>query len=572
MVGLVKNMNTPKRLILRAALLAVVSGAALVCDAWSQTVTYQCSKLLRDRLDRLELAPSAAICGETLRSKSRLASFYEPRIYWPIWSEEGLPLARAEALIEAVRNAESEGLSPEEFHLDALQSLLDDARREEDRQSASSLARLVDLDLLCTDALLTYGSQLLFGRTQPPEALKEGLTDFRAADFVAQAERAVRTNRVPQFLDQLVPSHLGYRNLRQALARYRRICEMGGWLPIKTEPVLKRTDAGEQVGELRVRLSFECDTCYAFGSQRDTFDLDLELAVKEFQRSHGLLPSGVADRATCEALNVPVETRIRQLEVNLERWRWLPRTPPDRYIEVNIAGFSLRVVERARTVMTMKAIVGKDYQPTPILASEITHLVLNPFWNVPRKIAWEEIIPRVKRDTSYLERRLFKVYSAAGRGRREVDPASIDWTTADSTAYRFRQQPGPSNALGRMKFVLPNEYGVYIHDTNAHGLFKKPVRHLSHGCIRIERPMALAEYVLRGHSGWTRKKIASVLETDTSLTIRLPQAIPVYFLYLTAWADESGPVQFHNDVYRLDEAHYRALGSTVPMIATLPKE
>jgi murein L,D-transpeptidase YcbB/YkuD len=537
MLRLVKNMTMPKRLIRRVVLFAVVSSAVLVCDARSQTVAYQCSKLLRARLDRMESTPSAAVCGEMLRSKSRLASLYGPRLYWPAWSEEGLPLAQVDVLMEAVRNAEREGLSPGEFHLDVLQSLVNDVRHEENRESASSLARLVDLDLLCTDALLTYGSQLLFGRTQPPEALKEGLVDFRATDFVAQAERAVRTNRVDQFLGQRVPSHPGYRNLRDALARYRRISDSGGWLPINTEPVLKRTDVGEQVGELRARLSFECDTCHASSARRDTFDLALEKAMKEFQHAHGLPASGVADKATVEALNVPVETRIRQLEVNLERWRWLPRTPPERYIVVNIAGFSLRVMEHDSTVMTMKTIVGKDYKPTPILASEITHLVLNPSWNVPRGIAWDEIIPLVKRDTSYLERRQFKVYSTAGRGNREVDPATIDWTKADSTSYRFQQQPGRLNALGRMKFVFPNGYDVYIHDTNARGLFKKSVRQFSHGCIRIERPMALAEYVLRGHSGWTRKKLASALETDSSRTIRLPQAIPVYFLYLTAWAD-----------------------------------
>lgn len=568
--GVVKNMNARKKLILHVAAFAVVSGS--IFAARSQTLTYHCSKLLRGRLERMETAPTAAIDGELLRSKSRLAGFYEPRIFWPAWSEEGLPLAQADSLIDAVRKAEREGLSPAEFHLGALQGLLDEVRREGDPQRVSDPSRLVDLDILFTDALLTYGSQLLFGRTQPPEALKEGLVDFRARDFVAQAERAVRTNRLTEFLEQLVPAQPGYRNLQGALARYRRISETGGWLPLNPGAALRRGDAGEKVKALRKRLSFECDACHDFLSQRDAFDLDLEEAVKEFQQSHGLPASGVVDRATVAALNVRVESRIRQLEVNLERWRWLPRTPPDRYIEVNIAGFSLRVVEHDRTIMSMKAIVGKDYKPTPILASGITHLILNPVWNVPREIGQEEIVSRVKKDSSYLARRRFKVYATAGGGRREVDPAAIDWTTADSTAYWFQQQPGPFNALGRMKFVFPNTFDVYIHDTPTRGLFKKHMRQFSHGCIRIERPIDLAEYVLRGHSGWTRRKLAAAMDTTTGQTIRLPQAIPVYILYLTAWADESGPVQFRNDVYRLDEARYGALGGNAPVTATLPRE
>jgi murein L,D-transpeptidase YcbB/YkuD len=572
MLGLVKNMNRRKQLILRVAMLAAVFGPAQVFEARSQSLTYQCSKLLRSRVERMESALTATVCDETLQSQSRLVSFYEPRIFWPAWSEEGLPLAQADSLIEALRNAEGEGLSPAEFHLGALQSLLDDARREGNRQSASDVSRLVDLDLLLTDALLTYGTQLLFGKTQPPEALKEGLMDFRAMDFVAQAERAVRVNRLSAFLQQLVPVQPGYRNLREALARYRRISEMGGWLPIKPDSALRRTGVGAQVKVLRERLGFECDTCHDFRSQRDTFDLDVEQAVKEFQRSHGLPASGVVDVATCAALNVPVGDRIRQLEVNLERLRWLPRTPPDRCIVVNIAGFSLRVLEHNRTLMAMKVIAGKDYKPTPILASEITHLILNPSWNVPREIGQEEIFPAVKKDSSYLARRHFKVYSTAGRGNREVDPAAIDWTTADSTAYWFQQQPGPRNALGRMKFVFRNEFDVYIHDTPARALFKKAVRQFSHGCIRIERPVQLAEYVLRGNAGWTRKKLDSAMETHTERTVRLREAIPVYILYLTAWADESGPVQFRNDVYRLDEPHYRALGSIVQVKATLPEE
>jgi murein L,D-transpeptidase YcbB/YkuD len=326
------------------------------------------------------------------------------------------------------------------------------------------------------------------------------------------------------------------------------------------------------VEALRKRLSFECDSCHDFRSQRDTFDLDLEMAVKEFQQSHGLPASGVVDAATCDALNVPVEDRILQLEVNLERWRWLPRAPMDRSVVVNIAGFNLRVVEHDRTLLSMKAIVGKDYKPTPVLASEITHLVLNPPWNVPVEIGRREIFPLVQKDSTYLGRKNFKVYSTAGRGNREVDPDSIDWTNADTTAYWFRQQPGPSNALGKMKFVFRNAFDVYIHDTPSRSLFRKPVRQFSHGCIRIEKPMQLAEYVLRGNARWTRKKLDSLIATKNEYTIPLRHPIPVYLLYLTAWADDSGPVQFRDDVYRLDEPRYRALGGIVQVKATAPRQ
>jgi murein L,D-transpeptidase YcbB/YkuD len=565
-------MNRPVRLTLQIAVLAAVFGPSLLFEARSQTLTYQCSRILRGRLGEMEKAPAFTVCGETLRSRSRLVSFYEPRIFWPAWSEEGVPLVQADSLLEALRNAEDEGLSPEEFHLGTLQTLLEEIRREGNGPGVSDPSRCADLDLLLTDALLTYGSQLLFGRTRPPEPLKEVLMDSRGVDLVTQAERAVRVNGVSAFLRQLAPGQIGYRNLRGALARYRRISDTGGWSPVRGEPELRRADAGEQVKALRNRLAFECDSCHDFRSQRDSFDLDLEQAVKEFQRAHGLPASGVVDGATAEALNVPVEDRIRQLEVNLERWRWLPRTPPDRCVVVNVAGYSLRVVEQDSTLMAMKVIVGKDYKPTPILASEITHVVLNPSWNVPRKIGQEEIFPLVRRDSSYLERNRFKVYSTGRRGNREVNPAAIDWAAADSTSYWFQQQPGPLNALGPVKFVFRNDFDVAIHGTPGRALFRKPVRQFSHGCIRVERPVQLAEYVLRGNPGWTRKTIDTLIASSTERTIRLRRPIPVHILYLTAWADGAGPVQFRDDVYRLDEPRYRALSGIVQLRATLPKE
>jgi murein L,D-transpeptidase YcbB/YkuD len=281
----------------------------------------------------------------------------------------------------------------------------------------------------------------------------------------------------------------------------------------------------------------------------------------------------VVGRDTLSALNVSVTDRLRQIQVNLERWRWLAQDLGNRYVLVNLADFRLEVVETGRMVMDMRIIVGKGYRRTPIFSGRMTYLVLNPAWHVPHKIARLDILPRIRKDPGYLSREHFRVFEGWGADAKEIDPATVDWTkvTRGNFRFRLRQDPGSWNALGRVKLMFPNEFGVYIHDTPSRELFRKTVRTFSAGCIRIEKPLELAEYVLAGDPKWNGEAILAALEAGREQTVRLPAAIPVHLLYWTAWVDASGTVQFRKDVYERDWRVLETLRS-IPSTLCVPPE
>jgi murein L,D-transpeptidase YcbB/YkuD len=238
----------------------------------------------------------------------------------------------------------------------------------------------------------------------------------------------------------------------------------------------------------------------------------------------------------------------------------------DRYVLVNIANFELAVVEGSSQVMSMRAIVGKHYQRTPAFSSQMTYLVLNPYWNIPTSIAVKETLPLIRKDLDYLKKNDIKVFLVQGSHKTEVDPASVDWSKVSSKEfnYFFRQEPGPMNALGRIKFMFPNKFNVYLHDTPHKELFEKPVREFSHGCIRIEKPLELAEYLLSGDPHWTRENLLSALEVSVNRTVRLPHPIGVHVQYWTAWVDDDGKLQLRDDVYGRDAPVARALEEGPP--------
>jgi murein L,D-transpeptidase YcbB/YkuD len=298
----------------------------------------------------------------------------------------------------------------------------------------------------------------------------------------------------------------------------------------------------------------------------DVFDEGVENAVKRFQSRHGLIQDGVVGPATIGELNVRPEERIRQIEVNMERWRWLHETMGDRHIFVNVANFELGVVEGRHRVMTMRTIVGKHYQRTPVFSAQMTHLVLNPYWNVPASIAVREMLPLIRKNLDYLKNNSIKVFLVHGSGKTEVDPSTVEWASVSSEEfnYFFRQEAGPKNSLGRIKFMFPNKFNVYLHDTPHKELFERPVRQFSHGCIRIEKPLELAEYLLRGDPRWTQEDLLRALDGSVDRAVKLPRPIGVHVLYWTAWVDEEGTVQFRDDVYGRDMLVARALEEQPP--------
>jgi murein L,D-transpeptidase YcbB/YkuD len=295
------------------------------------------------------------------------------------------------------------------------------------------------------------------------------------------------------------------------------------------------------------------------------FDQALQEQVMLFQLRNGLNADGVVGKATIEAMNIPVEDRIATIEANLERWRWLSDDLGERYIEVNIANFDLQVIEKDNMVFRTEVIVGRTLRETPVFSSTMTYLVLNPDWTVPPTILNTDIIPAVINNPDYLVEKNLKILRMDGT---EVDPSSIDWinTVTAGFPYRIHQEPGPKNALGRVKFMFPNPYSVYIHDTPDHNLFGLTDRSFSSGCIRVNNPLDLAACIMKDSSAWTPAQIKDVIDQGEERIVHLAKPIPVHIVYLTAWASNDGLVYFRKDIYDRDQPLLAALKQGPPGI------
>jgi murein L,D-transpeptidase YcbB/YkuD len=428
---------------------------------------------------------------------------------------------------------------------------------------------LVDLDLLLTDAYLTFGSHLLQGRVNPATLQPEWLANRRSVDMAAHLQDALASGDIDAALEALRPRQQGYRVLRRLLARLRRIDASGGWGTVARGPTLHVGDRDIRVPLLRRRLVLGGDlpaVDTAAVTDAELYDAGLAEAVRRFQSRHGLAADGNAGRETLAALNVPVEQRIRQVVVNMERWRWLPDDLGRRHIRVNIADFHVEVWQEDTVVLEMKAVVGKGYRETPMFSATMTYMVLAPYWHVPPRIAAVDKLPLLRKDPGYLAQQRMTLLSAATN--EPVDPSTVDFATMTGAAfnrlYRIRQDPGPLNALGEVKFMLPNPYDVYLHDTPSRDLFAKTSRAFSSGCIRIEKPLALAEYLLAGDPAWSPERIRSVIAKGRETTIWLKDPVPVHILYWTAFVDDDGVVQFRPDIYGRDQAVQRALDAAPP--------
>jgi len=502
---------------------------------------------------RLEAAPIVAqVRGERVHSRIVLPQFYLEREFRPAWFDERGFRPQLAALVRALNAADAEGLRPDDYHAGTIARLADSISARRAAGLPVLLQRWVDLDLLLTDAYLIYASHLVSGRLDPES--KESIWGARGreVDIGRSLRVALDSNRVEQSLQALLPKHEGYRRLRSRLGELRAIEAAGGWPRITSGPTLRAGDRGARVASLRARLVASGDLGAEAPTPPDSFDATLAAGVRRFQRRHGLPADGVVGPATIAAANIPAAMRIRQLQVNMERWRWLPQSLGDRYLIVNIAGFDLRVVESERPVMKMPVVVGRPYRMTPLMADRISYLVLSPTWTVPRRIAVEDKLPVLRRDPAQLQQQGMRVLRSSDM--REVDPATVDWAQVRATTFPYvlRQDPGPQNALGPVKFMFPNPFDVYLHGTPSQELFSRDARAFSSGCIRLEQPLELAELLLRDQPAWTRDAIDRAATGGVPRTVTLRRPVPVHLLYWTAWAEDDGTVHVRPDVYDRD--------------------
>ena len=519
---------------------------------------------IRERIEATAEPAARAVADDVLRAPEAVPGFYASRGYAPAWSREGRVSAEVESLLAVVAESGTHGLTPADYHADAVRTLLDAVREMPDDVRAGS--RLADLDCLLTDSFLLLASDLRTGHVNPETIDPEWNTERPGNEPVAVLTAALRSRSVATSLRELAPQSEGYERLRAALARYREE-SAAPWTLLGPGETLRPGARGPRVAPLRERLreaGVRTDSDEV--ADPELFDANLARAVRAFQSRHGLAADGVVGAATYAELDIPPSMRVPQIEANLERWRWLPRDFGSRYILVNIAAFELDVVESGRSVLGMRIVAGRNYRRTPVFSGRMTYLVFCPYWNVPPLLAEEDELPAMRKDPAALVAQGMRVLEGWGADEREIDPMTVDWSkvTPKNLLWHFRQDPGPMNALGGVKFMLPNKFDVYLHDTPATALFAKMPRDFSSGCIRVEKPLDLAEYVLSGDRKWDREKIEAAIKSGEERTVNLRNPIPVHLLYWTAWVDPDGTLQFRKDVYGRDARLLDALHRELP--------
>jgi L,D-transpeptidase YcbB len=499
---------------------------------------------------------------ERLHAAAELPRFYRGRGFEPAWVSEVGPRAVADSLLWALEGAVLEGLDPDHYHVSRIREAYADVIRSRSSGRAPGATLLSELDLLLTDAFLVYASHLAVGRVDPTTIHPEWTVSRGAVDLVTRLDMALATGRVGGVLEELLPVHPAYDRLRRALAEHRRIAANGGWpmLPGRTLTIGTRDPA---VALLRARLMASGDL--AAPTRRvdeELFDGEVEKAVQRFQARHALSETGEVRLETSAVMNIPVEDRIRMLERNLERWRWLPQDLGERHILVNIAGLEMHVMEGDSSIFQSRVLVGQRYRKTPVFSDRMTYLVLNPTWTIPPGILEEDKLPLIRADQSYLARNNIQVLAANGR---VVDPATIDFDRLTGrTGYRFRMDPGPENPLGKVKFMFPNPHHIYLHDTPDHDDFDRTGGAVSSGCIRVERSLELAEYLLSDSPGWDRARMEAAIQTPGERTVSLRRPLPIHILYWTAWVTPEGDVHFRPDIYDRDRTLDEALRQPPP--------
>lgn len=521
----------------------------LIFPAWAQTEG--ATDLLHSRLEALRDQPDPRVDDVPIASVALLPDLYASRDFQLAWIR---PEQTAE-LIAAIRNSEAEGLDPTDYHLEELESRLTQIPID---NSAPSPQR-VDLDILLTDSLIRLAYHYFYGKVDARE-LDDNWNFDRPLDqknAIAALEKMLAATSLASALNQLLPEHVAYQNLKKALERYRQIQAAGGWQPVPQGPTLRSGDTDVRVVALRQRLVAEAFLSPA-SNQGELFDAEVEEAVKQFQDHHFLTADGVVGRGTLATLNVPIEARIDQLRVNLERGRWVLHDLESRFVIVDIAGFEAWYYNDNERVWASRVQVGKPYRATPVFRDQITYLDFNPTWTVPPTIMAKDILPKVKRDVSYLSKRNIKVLDRNGT---VIDPHTLDWSkySGRNFPYILRQDPGPNNALGRIKFMFPNPHFVYLHDTPSKSLFNRMGRAFSSGCIRVENPVELAELLLNDPERWNREQIRREFETAKTRSVRLKEPVPVLLFYWTARPDDNGHVRFKQDIYGRDTAVLQAL-------------
>ncbi len=497
--------------------------------------------------------------------RTALQKFYEPTSYAPAWLQGTQPVPQALFLIDRFKDAAKKGLNPEDYD----GSRWDERLRE--LQSSPNAPTVASFDVALSVCTMRYVSDLRIGRVNPVHfdfGLNVQQKKYDLAHFLR--EQILTAPNLQAVLDQIEPPFPGYRRTEQALAHYIELARAddGEKLPDVSKPIDPgQTYAGVPSLVRRLQLVGDLPPDATLPADPQTYGGPIVDAVKHFQTRHGLDADGRLGPATIKQLNVPLQDRVLQLQLTLERWRWLPAefsAPP---IIVNIPDFRLRALdENNNVVMDMRVVVGKAMRTqTPVFTRDMTYVVLRPYWNVPPSILRSEIVPAIQRDRGYIARKNYEVTTQNGTVVTSGEISDDVLAQLRAGKLAVRQKPGPTNALGLVKLIFPNEFNVYLHSTPAQDLFSRSRRDFSHGCIRVEKPAELANWALRNNPGWTVEKVQQAMQSGKNdVTVNLVKRVPVFIVYGTALAYANGDVHFSDDIYGHDARLAAALAKGYP--------
>ncbi|AZQ10071.1 L,D-transpeptidase family protein [Shewanella khirikhana] len=512
---------------------------------------------LSQLLEPISLGESDTLGAAVLGSPELLVRFYQNRQFAPLWTD---PDYSREA-IGILDGAADDGLLPADYHAELLKTLQNDD------------SKALEYELLLTDGIITLGTHLMNGKVNPQTLGRTWNYEEVTVNFgylAKELDRHVREKSLAQALDTLRPQYQPYRDMKAHLKRMQTLAANQPFAVIPLDATIRPGKPSPSLAAIAERLTLlgyltkdadaqtntAANSTTASTSSALTLSSELLQAVKEFQASHSLKPDGVIGKGTMAALNVPFAERAKQIQVNLERARWLSADLSSDFLIVNLAGYQLKLFRENRLDWETDIIIGKVSSKTPLFKSRLKYMVVNPTWTVPRSIS-REIIWHLKKDPEYLQKKNFVLRTASGA---PADSSGIDWQTVNprSFPYWFVQQPSENNALGQIKFIFPNAHSIYLHDTPAKSLFSQEDRAFSHGCIRVKDPLVLAERLMSPAPNWSPDSLNQSLASGQTKQIFLAEPLDILIMYWTA-ETRDGKLQFYKDIYKRDQAVADAL-------------
>lgn len=487
--------------------------------------------------------------------KLKTEVFYRAHEYTRTWLKKRRPDKLYSAFLDEVKQSASYGFDPEDYHITNLEQAVD-SLYDNRRRSNADISRL---DIRITASFFLFTTHLLEGRIRVPGAREflweKGMPLENDIVLLLKMESA---SDLRKEMEALHPKHPQYARLKSALKEYRAIQERDTLPPIATGLSVKPGESHDEIPLVRKKLKL-IDHKGPEPSSPTLYDEALTRSVRKFQERHGLEPDGVLDKKTVALMNVPVSEKAELIALNLERLRWLPQIKGDKdEIVINVPEYVLRLYRNNEEKIKMRVVLGAEYTPTPVFHDTLKYIVFSPTWIVPKSIFETEFLPGLQEDSFQFNRERFRFY----KDGNEIDPTTEEWTDEDLNVNNFTviENPGDANSLGKVKFIMPNDYSIYLHDTPADHLFKREERAFSHGCIRLERPLELAEYLLKDQKGWNKEAIRKAMEGGRPLQVNLEKPYPVYIVYRTVWVDDKGQAHFFKDVYGHDQRHLKNLG------------